>query len=144
MSAAADAGERLRLKAAGAQPEEGSSVESTSASATPRPDAFSVEDWKSGLMGHAIREAKEQTANWNASREALKQEAQRLNAEKKAVTKQARAQERAKRRVRQKCSNIPTAELLLELEYRSELKAQCLARSSAQESSSSGQETKSA
>ncbi len=97
-----------------------------------------VEDWKAGIMAGAIKEARELSATWHASRETLKHEKQRLAAEKRAITKQSKAADRAKRRVRQKCANIPTAELMLELEYRSELKAQCLARARAQESSSSG------
>ena len=41
---------------------------------------------------------------------------------------QKKAEERAKKRIRRKCASIPTSELLLELEYRTELKAALAAR----------------
>ena len=142
--APADAAECRALKAADAPREEGSTAKPTSTGATPGADAECVEDWKTGILAGAIKEARDLSANWHASRDALKQEWQRLAAEKRAIAKQTKAADRAKRRVRQKCANIPTAELMLELEYRSELKAQCLARAGAQESSSSGHKSKNA
>ena len=142
MSAPAEAAERRALKAADAPREVSSAAKPTRKGAKPEKDAACVEDWKTGILAGAIQEAREQTATWHASREGLKQEWQRLAAQKREIAKQAKAADRAKRRVRQKCANIPTSELMLELEYRSELKAQCLARATAQESSTTGHQSK--
>ena len=87
-----------------------------------------TQKYKDSLLAAALTEAQHARETWNASRDALRAEAKRLTKERKHVMMQKKAEERAKTRIRRKCSTIPTSELMLELEYRAELKAAVAAR----------------
>ena len=87
-----------------------------------------VQKYKDSLLAAALSEAQHARENWNASRDALRAEAKRLSKERQQVMIQKKAEERAKKRIRRKCSTIPTSELMLELEYRADLKAAVAAR----------------
>ena len=66
----------------------------------------------------------------------MKEASKRLAKERKEIQQKQKAAERHKRRVRRKCESIPTQELMLELEYRSELKAKCVEKAQAMKQSS--------
>ena len=87
-----------------------------------------TQKYKDSLLAAALTEAQHARETWNASRDALRAEAKRLTKERKHVMMQKKAEERAKKRIRTKCASIPTSELMLELEYRTELKAAVVAR----------------
>ena len=84
--------------------------------------------FQTALLRDAMSEAQRQRAAWNESREQMKEQQRVLTQQKRDLAKQKKSEERAKKRVRAKCASIPTAELMLELEYRTELKAKVMER----------------
>ena len=95
------------------------------------PGPSARDEWKRSLLVNALQEAQFARESWVASHEAMKEASKRLAKERKEIQQKQKAAERHKRRVRQKCQSIPTEELMLELEYRSELKAKCVEKAEA-------------
>ena len=83
---------------------------------------------KAQMLEAALRNAQAVSTQWSESRACLKEQSKKLAKERRDVLKEQRAAERKRRRVRAKCASIPTDELVLELEYRTELKTMCQER----------------
>ena len=134
MSAVPDAADRRAMKAATHAPESDAADEEAARSGSGASDSGrEAKDFQAVLLQDAIREARKQREAAAESRGQRQEEARRLALAKRELAVQKKKEERARKRIRSKCASIPTSELMLELEYRTELKAKVMERLAAAE-----------